>query len=122
MKFILSLSYILVLSQVNGLECSEKLSDSLCHNTSVTAHNISCYGYGSCYSSELTAISSINCGGYYGCLFNKGLESTNGNIYCDGTLGCALTAGIQTSGSVYCDGELGCFNALGQIEGQSVYC
>ena len=91
--------------------CHEYLTNSNCYNTEIIDSSIYCYGHRSCYSSELTATTTINCGGLYGCYYAQDITSSDGSILCDGDHGCYMAQSINAGSSISCNGDYGCYQA-----------
>lgn len=110
----LTMTSILVSSET----CHEYLSSSSCYNTEISDLSIYCYGHRSCYSSELSAISTVNCGGLYGCYYAQDITSSSGSILCDGDHGCYMAQSIKAGSSISCNGDYGCYR-VDTIESQT---
>ena len=108
-----SLYYVLILLwvQYEGYFCTSLCEEyEECASTTVSDDVIDCYGYESCYSSDLTCTDTCYCEGYFGC-WHADIRSSD-DTYCDGAYTCA-NAQISSDNWVYCDGECGCWiNAI----------
>ena len=62
--------------------CYDYLSNSGCYNTAITDDYVGCFGYGSCYYTEITASASVQCDGYFACARSDSIESTGSSVLC----------------------------------------